>query len=109
MRFDVHINQLAEQDLLNASDYIEYTLMNPDAADALLDAFEEEANDIGLYPKKYPLVQDSILASWGIRFTLVKNYILFYTVDEETSTVHIVRFLNARSNWMVTLRSGYTV
>ena len=42
---------------------------------------------------------------WGIRFTIVMNYLAFYTVDGATQTVHIVRFLCGKSNWITILKT----
>ncbi len=48
MNYQIHITKKAEQDLEGAADYIEFTLLNPDAADALLDKAEE----IRMFPSK---------------------------------------------------------
>lgn len=38
MSYRVHITSAAEHDIMQAADYIEFTLKNPDAAEHLLDA-----------------------------------------------------------------------
>jgi len=35
------------------------------------------------FPKQHPLVDDKILASWGIRFTQIGNYPAFYVISED--------------------------
>ena len=52
------------------------------------------------------IVSDKLLSLWGIRFTIVMNYLAFYTVDDATQTVHIVRFLYGKSNWITILKTG---
>ena len=37
MSYKLHITKAAERDLIDAADYIEVTLKNPEAADHLLD------------------------------------------------------------------------
>ena len=32
-------------------------------------------------PQKFRLVDDPVLASWGIRFVRINNYLAFYTID----------------------------
>lgn len=44
-------------------------------------------------PEKLQLVDDPVLAGWGIRFIRVNNYLAFYTIDEDKKVVIIVRFL----------------
>ena len=46
---------------------------------------------------------------WGIRFTLVKNYIAFYVVSEENHTIYIVRFLYGKRDWINILKQGFSL
>lgn len=87
MNYSIYITAAAEQDMANASDYIEFVLKNPKAADDLLDEAEEKINALSSFPAKFPLVEDPLLASWGIRLTLVRNYIVFYVISEEDNKV----------------------
>ena len=107
MNYQVHITFTAEHDIMRAADYIEFTLKNPTAADNLLDVSTEQIGSLSDLPQKFRLVDDSVLASWGIRFVIVNNYLAFYTIDEEKQTVIIVRFLYQKSNWTSILRQGF--
>lgn len=49
MNYRIHITSSAERDINNAVDYIDFTLKNPDAADNLLDAAEEQIGSITVY------------------------------------------------------------
>ena len=75
MTYDIHITRAAERDFSSAADYIEYVLLNPQAADDLLDEAEKKIGELSTFPEKFALVDDPVLKAWGIRFTLVKNYI----------------------------------
>ncbi|MCD8039597.1 MAG: type II toxin-antitoxin system RelE/ParE family toxin [Lachnospiraceae bacterium] len=109
MSYNIHITSTAERDIMNAADYIEFTLKNPSAADDLLDEAEARINSLSALPEKYQLVDDTILACWKIRFIIVKNYLAFYTIDKEAQTVIIVRFLYQQSNWNAILRKGFSL
>ena len=78
MSYNIHITKTAERDLNNAMDYIEFVLKNPEAADHLLDTAEKKIFDLSDFPESRPLVDDSVLNEWGIRFDNVNNYIAFY-------------------------------
>ena len=104
MTYSIHITAAAERDMANASDHIEFVLKNPKAADDLLDEAELKINALASFPGKFPLVDDPLLALWGIRFTQVKNYLAFYVVSEEEKKVTIVRFLYGKSNWRLILK-----
>ena len=107
MSYQVHITSTAEHDIMRAADYIEFTLKNPTAADNLLDVSTEQIGSLSNLPQKFRLVDDPVLASWGICFVIVNNYLAFYTIDEEKQTVIIVRFLYRKSNWTSILRQGF--
>ncbi len=106
MNYDIHITAAADADLNNAADYIDHILLNPQAADDLLDEAEQQISDLSAFPEKYALVEDPVLNAWGIRLTLVKDYLAFYTVSEEEKRVYIIRFLHSRQNWAGILKQG---
>ena len=109
MSYNIHITATAERDILRAADYIEFTLKNPTAAVHLLDVATEQINSLADMPEKFRLVDDSVLASWGIRFIIVNNYLAFYTIDKEKQMVIVVRFLYRKSNWNSILRQGFSL
>lgn len=109
MSYIIHITKAAERDFMRAADYIEYTLKNPAAADKLLVDATEQINTLADLPKKHCLVDDPVLANWGIRFVVIRNYLAFYAIDEEKQMVIVVRFLFQKSNWNVILRQGVSL
>lgn len=56
-------------------------------------------------PEKFKTVDGPVLATWGIRLKVINNYLAFYIIDEKSKTVHIVRFLYEKRNWISILRS----
>ena len=106
MSYLIQMTKSAEKDLRSAVDYLDFVLLNPMAADALLEETESKINDLQFFPEAHPLVDDAVLKSWGIRFVMVKNYLAFYTVDHENNTVYIVRFLHSKRNWPVLLKQS---
>ncbi len=99
MNYDIHITLSAEKDLGHAADCLEFTLKNPQAADRFLDETERQIHALSQFPQQSPLVDDKVLASWGIRSTRIGNYLAFYIVSDEESMVRVVRFLYAKSDW----------
>lgn len=107
MKYNIHVAEEAERDVEDAARYIMVSLKNPVAAADLLTEFDEAANSLEHMPERYPLVDDIVLASWGIRFIQVKNYLAFYTVSPQTAAVHIIRFLYSKRDWAFILRNNY--
>ena len=104
MNYSQYITQTAEKDINDAVDYIEFNLKNPQAAAHLLDTFEQKVSSLSHFPKQHPLVEDKLLASWGIRFIQVKHYLAFYVISDESQQISVVRFLYAKSDWISLLK-----
>ena len=109
MKYDIQITRAAENDLNSAADYIEFVLHNPKATDDLLDEAKSKIGGLSAFPEKFALVDDPVLKAWGIRFILVKNYIAFYVISEESHTVYIVRFLYGKRDWITILKNGFSL
>lgn len=105
MSYHLHITSVAERDISQAADYIEFVLKNPKAADDLLEETDQKINALLPFPQEHPIVEDKLLAAWGIRFTQIKNYLAFYVVEENQVTV--IRFLYAKSDWISILKVGF--
>ena len=103
MTYQVHITGRAERDLGRAVDYIEFSLKNPQAADSVLAEAEAVLSSLGQMPKRYAVADDTLLSAWEIRYVQIKNYLAFYTVDDKTKIVHIIRFLYRKSDWRAIL------
>lgn len=105
MSYHLHITNVAARNISQAADYIEFVLKNPKAADDLLEETDQKINALLPFPQEHPIVEDKLLAAWGVRFTQVKNYLAFYVVEENRVTV--IRFLYAKSNWISILKAGF--
>ena len=109
MRYHIHITSAAERDIMQAADYIEFVLKNPDAADDLLNEVNERISSLSDMPQRFRAADDPILANWNIHFMTVKNYIAFYIIDNNKKNVIVVRFLYRKSNWVPILRQGFSI
>lgn len=81
----------AQQDLKNIYEYIAYSLLAPDAARSLYQKIIQSARSLESMPERNPFYKEEPWRSQGVRFVPVKNYLLFYTVNNETQTVSIFR------------------
>ncbi len=83
----------AQQDLKNIYEYIAYSLLVPDTARNMYQQIIQNARSLENMPERNPLYKEEPWHSQGVRFIPVKNYLLFYTVNNETNTVSIARIL----------------
>ena len=74
------------------------------AANSLKVEIKEKLNKIKENPRIRSLVQDKYLASLGYRLINVKNYMIFYIIDEDEKYIKIIRFLYNKRNWMNILK-----
>jgi toxin ParE1/3/4 len=98
--YEVQWTSLAKEDLISAIAYISDMLKASAAAEKLLNDIEKETAVLAENPYLFPLSHDEHLAHRGIRHVVVKNYMLFYTVNEDAGTVTIIRMLYARRDWI---------
>ncbi len=104
MSYNIFLTQTAIQDMQDTLDYIEYSLNNPEAAEKMHNLIVAKLKTLQAFPKRNAPVPDEILASCGIRFTNVNNYIIFYVIDEDNTAVTVLRILYNRRNWQHILR-----
>jgi len=98
-KYRVDVSEPAENDLRDIVRYISAQLSAPTTALKMTDALEEAITGLTVMPEKCPSVTDERLAMMGYRKLLVKNYIVFFTIDEKSKVVDVERILYARRDW----------
>jgi len=99
MSYSVNITDIAEEDILSIVTYISKVLKNPTAANNLLDEIERHEKILEDMPNIYPFVNDKYLSGKGLKYATIKNFLMFYTIDEHNKIVSIIRFLYKRRDW----------
>jgi plasmid stabilization system protein ParE len=97
--YSVRITDIAEEEILTTVQYIADVLKAPMAANNLLDAIEKYENTLKATPNTFSFVPDEYLRDKGIKYVMVKNYMMFYTINEDEKTVDMIRFLYGRRDW----------
>jgi plasmid stabilization system protein ParE len=102
--FLLNPSKLLRADLRSSHQYISERLEAPKAADNLIDEAMKIMDYISETPFTRPLVNDAYLASLGIRSIKIKNYVLFYNVEEDKNRVNAIRFLYNKRDWISILK-----
>ena len=102
--YSLNITDIAEEDILSSVRYIANVLKAPAAANSLLDEVEKHEEILVTTPNRYPFVSDEYLAEKGIKFVMIKKYVMIYTVNEDEKSVTVIRFLHSRRDWKNILR-----
>jgi len=106
MKYSLSITDIAEEDILSTVRYIANVLKNSIAANNLLDEIERHEKILEETPGIYPFVHDEYLAEKGLKYVIIKNFLLFFTIDKKNKIVNIIRFLYGRRDWKNILKDN---
>ena len=79
----------AQKDIRGIILYIARELMAPQAALNLQDEFQKEINSLANMPKRIKTVDEQPWKDAGIRKTRVKNYYIYFIVDDDEMAVKV--------------------
>ena len=85
------LTERAQDDIIDIGDYITYTLLAPDTSRNFIKGLRNSISQLKFFPYKFPLVQDDILQTQGIRCMPYKNYYIFYEIIENIQVVIVLR------------------
>lgn len=105
MTYKINITETAQDDLHKAALYIAHTLNNKAAANRLLDTAAKKLSSLADFPERNSLVSDIFLSSNGIRMQIIKKYLAFYVIREETKSVTVLRIIHSRRDWITILKN----
>jgi len=97
--YRVVTTQRAQADLDGIADYISGELNAPAAARNIVLAIHKAISTLSFSPQGLPRVRDDGLAAQGYRWVGIKNYMAFYTIDEQNKVVNVERILYGRRDW----------
>ena len=105
MNYKVESTDVYGEDIADTLSYISRQLKNNAAALRLSEDIRKKYDIVSDNPYLYSLVKDKYLSAFGIRMVLVRNYLIFYIVDEKNKTVNLLRFLYSGRKWADILRT----
>ena len=88
----------ARKQLEDAVMYIAIDLCSPDTAMNLADEVDQAAQKLKEMPYRFPIYHTLYAMKREIRFFPVKNYNVYYVIDEDSKTVEIWRVLHRLQN-----------
>lgn len=99
---------VANRDITEAVNYIAETLIAPRAAQDLLEALDESISRLKDFPYSCSAYQPVKPMDQEYRIMNVKNYAVFYTVNEQEKLVEICRVIYAKTDLSKQLRTVYS-
>ncbi len=89
MEYSVHLTPHAIVQIQETVSYISKVLNEPNTANAWADYLQNEIRKLDSMPARFPLVEDEKWAEKGIRKFPIKNFIVYYFIDEDSKAVWI--------------------
>ncbi len=98
-KYVVEISETAEQDLENIISYLRYNLVGDIIADKYKLLFKQKLKDLENVAGSMLILNEDLTGHKNIRKINVRNYIIFYIVDEENFKVLVLRIGHAFMDW----------
>ncbi len=89
-QYRIRITRQAREHLLEIRRYIEKELLSPMAAKNTIAAIKAEIQSLSNMPGRVHLTPEEPWRSSGVRRTRVKNYYIYFWINEEGKTVQII-------------------
>ena len=103
-KYQIRLTDYTLEQMSEITAYISHTLHASDSAKNLQQLIKKEMSSFSSMPKRMALIEEEPWHSEGIRKTQVKNFYLYYWVDEEHKTVWFIAVIYARRNQIDELR-----
>ena len=103
-KYQIHITKYAFHQIEEIKQYISCALFAPQPAKNLLLLMEKAISSLEQMPSRNPLVKEERWSKQGIRRLVVRNFLIYYRVDEETMRVVIIAVVYGRRDQLDQLR-----
>ena len=103
MWYEVKLTAQAVGQIEETVQYISRILLKPETARKWADTLQHEIEKLDSMPLRYPLTEEEPWRTKGIRKMLVKNFLVYYLVDEEKKVVWITAVIYGRRNQIAAL------
>ena len=98
-KYLVEISKTAAQDLENIIAYLRYDLAEDIIADKYKILFKQELKNLENVAGSMAILEETLTGHKNIRKVNVRNYVIFYIVDEENSKARVIRIGHAFMDW----------
>lgn len=105
MSYRVILTDTAVQDLREIAFWMAERSQDRELTKRFVGDLRNECERLKNFPNAGAIPRDRVLKSAGHRFVVHKDYLIFYTVDEDKQCVHILAIFHAKKDYMRVMRS----
>ena len=98
-KYIVEISKTAKQDLENIISYLRFNLAGDIIVDKYKILFKQELKNLENIAGSMPILSEDLTGHKNIRKINIRNYIVFYIVDEENSKALVLRIGHSFMDW----------
>ncbi len=102
--YKVKITPQASAQMLEIFSYIRGTLKEPVAAERLIDELQKNILSLSSMPKRVALTDEEPWRSYGVHKMPVKNFLVYFWINEELNEVHITAVIYGRRDQLEQLK-----
>jgi len=104
MSYSVRLTDTAKQDLREIAFWIAEQAQDTQVAKQFVQELRCECNKLEAFPAAGAIPKDRVLKSMGYRYTVYKDYLVFYLINEDDKQVDIMAVFNAKRDYMKVMR-----
>lgn len=108
-QYNIRITPHAEDAMREIGHYIAVDLMAPEVASRLLRQLYAEIMKLGSFPNRVHRTPEEPWYSLGVRRLLVKNYYLYFLVDDTQALVQIIDVIYAKRDQRDSLMAAFPI
>ena len=98
MQYEIKLTTQALEQIKETTQYISKTLMEPEIAKRWAATLKKQIEKLNFMPLRFPLTKEEPWHSKGIHKMPVKNYLVYYLINEEEKTVWVTAVVYERRN-----------
>jgi len=98
-KYQVRLLRVAEEDFIEIISFI--AADNSTAAESIASKIEKNLNLLSGNPNRGRIPREEEIRNLGYRYLIVKNYLIFYTIEDKTIFIH--RILHSARNYKTIL------
>lgn len=103
--YEVKVTRQALEQMRAIIHYISYDLMAPEAAQNLLNDLKSAIIKLAVLPKRHSLIEEEPWRSEGVRKIVVKNFLVYYWIDDENNKVQITAVIYSKRDQIKQLKN----
>lgn len=103
MQYGVKLAPQAVKQIQETVSYISHILLEPEIATRWADLLQKEILSLNLMPARYPLIEEEPWRTQGIHKMTVKNFLVYYLIDDVNKEVTITAVIYGRRDQLTSL------